>query len=228
MTTKLFDRYYPILCETAFSSPVKVKLVAGILKDRKLVGRPKCNIDRNLYRGYYYGSTHAEAGALMDYFGKDICFDRTKHIWSSSKKKKNKLDIIVMRISSDGKPANARPCFHCLRMMNDMGLHRVYYTTGLDKEIVCENINEMFSIQLSYVSRIIYNTKELSRDNYFQSIMKENFPKIIRERNLVYFIEYNYKSIFPKYPIQYEKRGSDNLVYFYNLNNEVIVWSIVR
>ena len=202
-------------------------MVAGVLKDKKLVGRPKCNLDRNLYRGYSYGSTHAEAGALIEYFGKDICFDRTKHIWSSSNKKKNKLDIIVMRILSDGNTANARPCFHCLRMMNDMGLNKVYYTTGQYKEIICENINEMFSIQLSYVSRVVYNAKDLERTEYFQSIMKENFPKIIRKKNLIYFIEYNYKSIFPGYPIQYIKKGVDISVYFYNLNDEIIAHSIV-
>ena len=53
----------------------------------------------------------------------------------------------------DGSTANARPCFNCLKMMKDVGINKVYYSTGTDESLVSENVKNMVSIQSSTITR---------------------------------------------------------------------------
>lgn len=70
-----FITLYPRLIEEAYKSPIKSQLAAGILSGSKMVSRPCANIMRNVCRGKTCGSLHAEAHALIDYFGRDLTYD---------------------------------------------------------------------------------------------------------------------------------------------------------
>jgi hypothetical protein len=100
---------------------------------------------------------------------------------------------------------NARPCYNCLNMMKDIGIKKVYYSTGISDEFICENIRNMVSIQASsstrYIEKLSNNTITYNKDEYYNNLLKTLFPKIINIKNLEYFIEYNLKNILPHYKI---------------------------
>ncbi len=144
-----------------------------------------------------------------------------------------KLDLIVLRITKEGNIGNARPCFNCLNMMKDIGIKKVYYTTGNNEEMICEHVKNMVSIQSSSVTRLIdvNNIREQekyklmkNKDYYYLDLFKNLFPKKIKYQNLVYFINYNFKNIFPNYNIDIRI----DKVYFYNDKNMKILESIIE
>jgi deoxycytidylate deaminase len=77
----MFNKFYPMFCHEALNSNISNKLAAGILKGKKLVSKVCCNINRNLCRGVVCGSLHAEANALLTYFGKSLQFNVLKNKW---------------------------------------------------------------------------------------------------------------------------------------------------
>jgi len=111
-----------------------------------------------------------------------------------------KLDLLVMRVTKMGDIGNARPCYNCLKMMKDIGIKKVFYSTGEDENIVCEHVRNMVSIQSSSVTRFL-NSKSRDYDTYYKNLLLELFPPQIKNENLLYFIDYNLKMIFPNYQI---------------------------
>ena len=51
----------------------------------------------------------------------------------------------------------SRPCHKCLQLLKTVGIRKVYYTTGIGDELVCEYVKDMVSIECSS-STIMYNT----------------------------------------------------------------------
>lgn len=45
------------------------------------------------------------------------------------KKALEKCEVYVYRALHDGSPAMARPCASCLRMIKELGIKKIYYTT---------------------------------------------------------------------------------------------------
>ena len=131
---------------------------------------------------------------------------------------------MVIRFMKDGSTANARPCFNCLKMMKDIGINKVYYSTGTNECLVAENVKNMVSIQSSTVTRHFYNitnnTEDDSREVYFENLMKKLFPKEIKEKNLKYFLEHNFKNVLPEYNFNIKK---NNIIIFYNKDKEPIL-----
>lgn len=80
-SNKLFNKFYPTFCQEALSSNISSKLAAGVLKGKKLVSKVCCNTSRNFCRGVECGSLHAEANALLTYFGKSLKFDVATGRW---------------------------------------------------------------------------------------------------------------------------------------------------
>ena len=64
----------------ASKSAIDHQLAAVIVKGGKMVTKPCCNSQRNTCRGNYIGSLHAEARAILTYYGKSLSFDR-KYGW---------------------------------------------------------------------------------------------------------------------------------------------------
>lgn len=77
----IFHKLYPLFINEANKSNINYRLAAGILKDKKLVTRPCCNQDRNFCRGQFCTSIHAEAKAMLTYYGKNLKFDSIKNRW---------------------------------------------------------------------------------------------------------------------------------------------------
>lgn len=77
------------LCLEASKSLIDQQLAAAILKGNKIISKPVCNSPRNTCRGACFGSLHAEANAIVTYFGKSLFFDKNKgwcFFWSWYKK----------------------------------------------------------------------------------------------------------------------------------------------
>ena len=68
----IINKIIPRLIEQASKSDNKYQLAAALIKGQKFISRPCSNIHRNICRGYTCGSLHAEASAILDYFGKDL------------------------------------------------------------------------------------------------------------------------------------------------------------
>jgi deoxycytidylate deaminase len=74
-------KLYSILKDKALESNMTHQLAAGIIIEKKLVNKPCCNINRNYCRGNVCGSIHAEANALLNYYGRNLQFDKHKKRW---------------------------------------------------------------------------------------------------------------------------------------------------
>lgn len=65
-----------ILCtEASKSHMVDSQLAAVILKSGKMISKPCCNTRRSSCRGASFGSLHAEAHTILNYFGKSLNYD---------------------------------------------------------------------------------------------------------------------------------------------------------
>jgi hypothetical protein len=78
---KLILNLYPRMKEAAMKSNMCHQLAACVIIERKLMTKPCCNINRNYCRGNVCGSIHAEANALLNYYGRDLQFDKHKNRW---------------------------------------------------------------------------------------------------------------------------------------------------
>ena len=119
----------------------------------------------------------------------------------------------------NGQTGNARPCFHCLKMMKDIGINKVYYSTGTDDKMVCEYVKNMVSIQVSSVVKNYYNLQNKEKINYFENLIIKFFPKKIKFNNLQFFIEYNFKNVLPDYNFIIKNEE----IKFLNKNNDLIL-----
>jgi hypothetical protein len=111
-------------------------------------------------------------------------------------------------------------------MMRDIGINKVYYSTGTNEGMVCELVKDMVSIQASAATKNCYNkfkndylSDEVSSKMYFENLIKKLFPKEIKYINLKLFIEYNFKNVLPKYSFIIE----DNIIIFINDKNQKIL-----
>jgi len=137
-------------------------------------------------------------------------------------KNTKKVNLLVLRFRKNGNIDNARPCHNCLKMMKDIGINKVYYSTGYENNIICENVKHMVSIQSSSVTRYfstiknnIYNDQNI----YYEDLIKSYFPNLIKKSNLNYFLEYNFKNILPDHNFKI----SNDTIIFYNKNNEILL-----
>ena len=68
------------------------------------------------------------------------------------KNKPSQVDILVIRISTDGKLINSKPCLHCIKYLkrknNQLKINKIYYSN--DNKIVCESL---FEIDTEYITR---------------------------------------------------------------------------
>jgi hypothetical protein len=90
--TTLLDKFYPSFLEEANKSEINYQLAAGVIIDKKLVTKPCCNSGRNYCRRTVCGSVHAEANALLNFYGKNLQFDRKKNRWCLLWRKRKKRE----------------------------------------------------------------------------------------------------------------------------------------
>ena len=69
-----FNNILPRLINEASKSTINYQLSAVILKGQKMIASPCTNVERNTCRGHTCGSLHAEANAILQFFGKDLSY----------------------------------------------------------------------------------------------------------------------------------------------------------
>jgi deoxycytidylate deaminase len=196
MTNKIFDKVYSKLKDEAINSPILYKHCAAILKYKKIIGKPCCNDYGCAHNDCSLGSVHAEANAIFCFFGKDVRFDQKNKKWTISCKSKlirKNLDVVVIRINSNGDAANSRPCYNCLKIMQDIEIKYVFYSTDSNR-LVCERVKDMISIQSSHVTRTLLCKKhkcKISDYEFSDKILKTNFPNEVKRHNLLLFMKNN-------------------------------------
>ena len=130
--------------------------------------------------------------------------------------------MIVLRVTKVGASANSRPCYNCLNMMKNIGINKVYYSTGNEDELVSEHVKDMISIQSSSVTKLIDTAwGPFNKDLYYNKLLKTYFPDEVKHQNLECFVNHNFKNIFPNYNVHVK----NNKVYIYNENNKLIIES---
>lgn len=148
----------------------------------------------------------------------------------AQEKKLKKIDIVVIRIDKKDKEniqlVNARPCQNCLEMMKTIGIRRVYYSDDFG-DIICENIKDMISIHSSKVmiKFDVYaknKSEEINEDKYWDELIKNKIPDVVKEENFNNFITYDFKSLMTKYKLEPNKSKGVKTVKIINNNNRVI------
>jgi hypothetical protein len=86
-----FNSLFPKLIEVASTSTINSKLAAVIVKGNKMLSRPCPNTERNTCRGLVCGSLHAEAHAILNYYGRELSHS-PKLGWCFLPRKKGKED----------------------------------------------------------------------------------------------------------------------------------------
>lgn len=79
----------------------------------------------------YFSTVHAEINAI-----------------NMLKNKKNKnLDILIIRINSNGTLQMSKPCSHCICKLKKNGIRKVYYSNN--NKIICEDLDNITSNHIS-------------------------------------------------------------------------------
>tara|TARA_B100001093_G_C26589584_1_gene910898 strand:- start:204 stop:899 length:696 start_codon:yes stop_codon:yes gene_type:complete len=218
------------LIEQAKESNLQQRLAAAIVVNNKVLSNSFCNVDRNFCRGHIIPSLHAEQRAILSYYGLKVNYSNYRgwYFYEDDYKAK-KLEVAVIRVTRDDKLANARPCRKCMSMMRDLGIKRVHYSTGLDKEIITENIKDMLSINdsnsIRRFERMYFNYPKNDLD-YYKFLLKKLVPKEIKNINLIHFIRFNLMELLPYCKFHFET--IKNKKYFYitdykDLNIKIII-----
>lgn len=224
---KKFISVFPRLIEVASKSTIKCQLAAAIMKGTKILSKPCSNISRNMCRGHAGGSLHAEAHAILDYFGKDLMYSQRTNSFFVQENKKIKCDLIVIRVNKEEKICTSRPCYNCLEMMKAVGIRKVYYTDN-NENIICENVKDMVSINTSSVMKMIHRIKsesEITDINISEHLLKNLFPSSIKKLNFNYFIEYDFQFALPNHYYIIKSIDNENHIIIYNSNNKEIIKS---
>ena len=211
------------LHDIANQSTLQQHLAAAVIQNNKPVTNSLCNADRNYSRRQTVPSLHAEARALLSYYGKNIYFSKFKGwCFYDDDYQNKKIDVVVIRVTRNGTMANARPCRKCLCMMRNLGVKRVHYSSGSNDEIVTESIKDMYSIQDSSSARNferrMFNYPKNDKE-YYKLILKKSAPNFLKRTSLQYFIRFNLNELLPTctYSIQKSKKG---LEYFHIEDND--------
>ncbi len=131
-------------------------------------------------------------------------------------RKAKKYDICVIRTDKRCDDSvnlvNARPCQHCLEMMKNVGIRRVYYSNDTG-EIVSETVRDMFSLHTSNVmmkydlnsrktsNKDFVNDKTINVIKYYDSVLKKKLPDTLKKENFEHWFNYDLKNMVLSYTI---------------------------
>ena len=153
--------------------------------------------------------------------------------YGPEKKSKNqKNDLMVVRVNKGGDICNARPCCKCLAMMKAVGIRKVYYSVGGDGgKIICEKVKNMVSIQVSTVTKLIekINGNKLAdkHNEYYEALIKQLFPAIIRKHNFDSFVQYNLLNVLPNYKTIIILEKGQSYAKILDYSNKIIACAII-
>ena len=193
------------MIETPNMSNIQIQVSAILLLGSKPIGNVCTNIERNYIKGHVCPAIHAEVNAISNYFGKNIRYS-DKYGWIINKHKNIKnLNIMVIRKKNDNSLGNARPCYKCTLMLQNIGINKVYYS--MDNKLYCEKAKDMISVNISSSWKQIESPNYKSIFDYYKSILNK-MPQVIKRPNATNFLKH----------IKHELIGCD-----YNLNNNKLM-----
>lgn len=88
------------------------------------------------------------------------CIERVDY---NIKKRLVRKNLLVIRVSNTGKLGNSKPCRNCVRNIpiiarkNGIIIHRIFYSTGNDDEVVCKTIEDLQSDPNKHVCHYFRN-----------------------------------------------------------------------
>ncbi len=207
-----FSQLINRLSNTPNMSNINIQVSAILLQGSKPIGNICTNMERNYVKGHVCPAIHAEVNAINNYFGKDIRYS-DKYGWITTKKVDKNLNIMVIRKKNDNSLGNARPCYKCTLMLQNIGINKVYYS--MDNKLYCEKVRDMISINISSSWRQIESPNYNSLFEYYKSIM-DKMPSLIRRTNATYFLEHINNELNDCHYLL----NKDNLMIF--LNNKIL------
>lgn len=149
--------------------------------------------------------------------------------YTTKLKKGKKVNVFVIRVTKTGLIVNARPCQNCLEMMKNLNVNKVYYSTGIGEEIICESVKNMISIQTSSVTKHLLELSNVAikNSNYFENLLIKKFPSKVKEKNLLCFIKYNFTNVLPDCSYIIKNDNYNKIIIFYNKNKEHLLQSVI-
>ena len=198
-------------------SNINISVSAIMLRGMKPIGDVCTNIERNYIKGHVCPAIHAEVNAINNHFGKNIRYS-DKYGWIINKKIKN-LNIMVVRKKNDNTLGNARPCYKCTMMLQNIGINKVYYS--MDDKLYCEKVKNMVSVNISpswkQIEIINYDNNIME---YYRSIIGK-MPKIIKSTNAELFLKHITHEIIG---CRYKLLNDNLIIYMYDsIIGELIV-----
>jgi hypothetical protein len=77
----IYDKFSGELHTVANKSTIKYPIASALIYNKKMVNRPRNNTDRSSFHGAIHSSLHAEMNSILDFYGNDIQWDRTRKKW---------------------------------------------------------------------------------------------------------------------------------------------------
>ena len=147
-----------------------------------MCSEPVVNSDRTVFKGHANCLGHAEVNAITSnpYMKPYLsCTLQDGGVFyhkneNNVKKARSKIDLVVVRINNNNELKNSRPCSCCVRMMQDIGIRRVYYSTGQDDEIIYEMVSEMVSTHVSYGYKIVNLVSDNNENDKYNQYNQNN------------------------------------------------------
>jgi deoxycytidylate deaminase len=222
----IINKFVPMfskLINEAEKSTLKHKLSAAIIKGNKFLRSPCSNIMRNKIRGYRSGSLHAEAHAIMEYYGKNLKFKNGEFYCPPNKKR---IDLIVIRINKENEICSSRPCHNCLKMMKSVNINKLYYTDN-NNNLICENVKDMITIYASSTTIEIETNNIGSNEQYFIDILKKIFPEKVKKSNFEYFVKYDLTNLLPTSKYVIKIFNNSKIIIIYDSFNKELINSVI-
>ena len=107
-------------------------------------------------------------------------------------------------------------------MLKSCGIKKIYYST--ENGIVCEQVNNIVSINSSSVSRLIERTHykaPIDDTEYYTQLLIKKFPPRIKMKSLESFLTYNIINVLPHFTWKIKNYK----IIFYDNNNNYILTS---
>ena len=96
---------------------------------------------------------------------------KAKALIRCKKIKKNKMDLIVIRINKSGKLCESAPCYHCTRELsinNIIDINKLYYSRA-DGTITCVKFSDWLENGTSHISKGWKFVQKLNSEDYSKS-----------------------------------------------------------
>lgn len=83
----IYEKFSCELHHIANKSSIKYPIASVLIHNKKMITRPRNNTDRSSFHGAIHNSLHAEMNSILEFYGSNISWDRSKNKWNYGKEK---------------------------------------------------------------------------------------------------------------------------------------------